>query len=97
MSQETGNLLERMLRLLNSGGLHTVDETAGRLGVSVALVSAMMDNLARRGYLVSIDSSSATGCEGCSLTGMCATSKDTAPASRLMALTAKGRLAAAGG
>jgi hypothetical protein len=84
------SLLQRMLRLLDSGGLHTMDETARQLGVSEALVIAMADNLLRRGYLAALDSSCSTTCGGCSISSACHLPQSQ-PRSRMMALTAKGR------
>ena len=91
-----GTLLQQMLGLLSGGGLHTIDEAARRLGVSVALVEAMADNLVRRGYLVAVQGSCSLSCSGCGEAEACGISAHSSSPSRLMALTAKGRLAAQG-
>ncbi len=44
-------MLERLLHLLKSEGMLTTGELARRLGVSPSLVTAMLDDLARRGLL----------------------------------------------
>ena len=44
-------MLEELLRLMADGGLRSYDELAARLAVSRLLVEAMVQNLARLGYL----------------------------------------------
>ncbi len=58
-------LLTEMLQLLVDGGLHSTAELARRLDVSVGLVTAMTDDLVRRGYLTEVGTTCATGCAGC--------------------------------
>jgi hypothetical protein len=83
-------LLQQFLSLLDSGGLHTMDETARQLGVSEALVSAMADNLLRRGYLAALNDSCGTSCGGCPVSSACHL-PESVPKAPMMALTAKGR------
>ena len=77
-------MLERLLHLLKSEGMLTTGELARRLGVSPSLVTAMLDDLARRGLLQKTGSGSETlnlsthnegcsqpACGGCALSGSC--------------------------
>lgn len=77
-----------MLRLLGDGGLHSLAELARRLGLSEALVTAMADDLGRRGYLAAVGDACGAACAGCGIQQACA-----APP-RLLALTPKGQRAA---
>ena len=90
-----GTLLQQLLRLMSGGGLHTIDEAARRLRVSETLVAAMVDNLERAGYLVGLQGSCGTGCSGCGAAAGCGMAEHESAPARLLALTAKGRLAAA--
>ena len=44
-------MLEKLLDLVGEGGIHSYDELAARLGASRPLVEAMIQDLARLGYL----------------------------------------------
>lgn len=79
-----------LLRLLADGGLHPPAEMAQRLGLSEALVTAMIEDLTRRGYLAPVGQTCGITCEGCSLKRACG------PAPALLALTPKGRRAVEG-
>ncbi len=91
-------MLERLLDLLATGGVHTPGELAARLGVSNDLLDQMLTDLSRRGYLrlvgdlacapASSTSSVAASsrCGGCSLVGTCAAGKS---GGRVWALTDK--------
>jgi Mn-dependent DtxR family transcriptional regulator len=90
-----GTLLQQLLRLMSSGGLHTVDEAARRLKISEALVEAMVDNLTQRGYLVAMQAGCGLSCGGCAAADACGMPGPSSAPARLLALTAKGRQAAA--
>lgn len=82
-------MLKDLLRLMGEGGAHSYDDLAGRLGVSRPLVEAMIQDLARLGYLrpAAGACAGAPACRaGCSLGG-CSTGP-------LWTLTAKGTQAA---
>lgn len=72
-------MLERLLDLLATGGVHTPAQLANRLGVSEGLVEQMLAHLARVGYLRPITSTdcraSASGnvthCSHCPLASTC--------------------------
>lgn len=84
------DLPDRMLQLLEEGGIHSTVELARRLGVTEALIAAVADNLAHRGYLAPVDGGCGTSCSGCWAAGSC----DRPQATPMLALTAKGRQAA---
>ncbi len=88
-------MLAELLRILNAGGLHSMQEVASQMGVSEALVGEMADALARRGYLAPVTAgcAPASACAGCAMEPMCGTD-GRAPA-RMLALTERGRRAAA--
>ncbi len=65
---ENGNpvsVMGNLLRVLADGGLHSTAELARRLDISVGLVTAMTDDLVRRGYLAEMGPACGTGCAGC--------------------------------
>lgn len=84
--------MTNILRLLSEGGIHSMAELARRLEVSEALVTAMTEDLTRRGYLTALSMGCTTGCEKCPLAGVCATPSQPTGA-RTFALAAKGRSA----
>jgi hypothetical protein len=90
MVGEVDVLLE-LLRVLDTGGLHSMDEVARRLGVSETLVAEMAEGLARRGYLAPLDNCG-PGCDGCGMASICGL--DGHPRQRTLMLTDKGRRAA---
>ncbi len=73
-------MLERLLDLLASGGVHTPGELAVYLGVSDGLLDQMLIDLARMGYLRRVEdvacapspAASSSRCGGCPLVGACA-------------------------
>ena len=87
------SLVERMLRLLEEGGIHSTAELARRLGTTEALVAAMVENLTRHGYLAPIETGCETSCTGCWAAERCSGSPATAPT---LALTRKGQKAVRG-
>lgn len=63
------NLLEQLLGLVADGGLSTCAELARSLSVSRSLLEAMLEELARLGYLRRVASGCAGHCAGCSVAG----------------------------
>jgi hypothetical protein len=94
-SMSERSVLQQLLRLLSGGGLHTIDEAARRLKLSEPMVAAMVDNLERAGYLVGMQGGCSLSCSGCGAAEACGGAAPGSAPSRLLALTAKGRLAAA--
>ncbi len=88
-----GALLNRMLRLLGEGGIHSTAELARRLGVTEALVGAMAEDLTRHGYLASVALDCGTSCSGCWAAESCGRA-EAAPLT--LALTSRGRRASVG-
>lgn len=58
-------MLEKLLRLVAQGGLHSYDELAARLGVPRPLLEMMLEDLARRGYLRPAGDGCAASCAAC--------------------------------
>ena len=87
-------MLERLLDLLATGGVHTPGELAARLGVTDGLLDQILADLSRMGYLRQVGDmvcSPSPGtpsgrCGGCSLAGACAASKS---GGRVWVLTGK--------
>jgi DNA-binding IclR family transcriptional regulator len=94
--QPSGTLLPQLLRLLADGAIHSRAELARRLGIGEALMSAMLDDLQRRGYLAAFDPSCGERCAGCGIRSTCEPDGSSAPAPRLLALTERGARATAG-
>lgn len=57
-------MLKKVLQEMSIGGVRDQADLARRLGVSEGLLSQMMEELAHKGYLTALETSS--GCEGCS-------------------------------
>jgi DNA-binding IclR family transcriptional regulator len=87
-------MLNRLLDLLATGGVHTPGELAVRLGVTDGLLDQMLADLSRMGYLRQVGDPTcspspdahAGQCAGCSLIGACAAGR---PGGRMWALTGK--------
>ena len=79
-------MLDRLLGLLRAGGTRRVADLARELETTPALVEAMLEGLARMGYLRRVGGECAGGCTGCSLAGRCAA----AESGQVWALTEKG-------
>ncbi len=62
-------MLEKLLRFIAEGGVSTYEELARRLWVSQPLVEAMLEELARLGYLRAVANGCAGHCAGCSSGG----------------------------
>lgn len=82
-------MIEQLLRMVAEGGIHSYDELAQRLSISQPLLEAMLEDLARLGYLSAVQAGcqghcTACGVSGCSVVG----------AGRLWTLTDRGARAA---
>jgi DNA-binding MarR family transcriptional regulator len=83
-------MLEKLLRLVAEGGVHSQDELMEVLWVSRPLLEAMLDSLTKLGYLRSVDDGCGERCAACPV-GKCSV----AGPGRLWSLTEKGAKAAA--
>jgi DNA-binding IclR family transcriptional regulator len=83
-------MLEELLRQLGRGGIQSYRDLAGALSISEPLLEAMLENLARLGYLRPVDGCSGV-CHGCA-GGGCSVHGH----GRLWSLTERGLRAAAG-
>jgi hypothetical protein len=81
--------LEELLRLVAVGGVHSYEELAAALSVSVPLLEAMLENLARLGYLRLAETACGENCHNCPIGGC-----SVAGQGRLWVLTEKGARAA---
>ena len=64
-------LLERLLRLLRDGGMRSTSDLAREMETSPALVEAMLEDLARRGYLRTLEGHCTEHCQACPLQAAC--------------------------
>jgi len=69
-------MLTRLLELLRMGGTHRVAELARELKTTPQLVEAMLEDLARMGYLKRVGGECGGGCASCPLAGLCTTGAD---------------------
>jgi hypothetical protein len=81
--------LEELLRLVAEGGVHSYEELAAALSVPLPLLEAMLENLARLGYLRSAEAACGEDCRHCPIGGC-----SVAGRGRLWVLTEKGARAA---
>jgi DNA-binding IscR family transcriptional regulator len=81
--------LQELLRLVAVGGVHSYEELAADLSVSVPLLEAMLENLARLGYLRSAEATCGQNCDRCPVGGC-----SVAGRGQLWVLTEKGARAA---
>jgi len=65
-------MLNRLLELLRAGGTHRVTDLARELETTPGLVEAMLENLARMGYLKQVGGECGEKCAACPLGGLCA-------------------------
>ena len=84
------SLPDRMLGLLEEGGIHSTAELARRLGTTETLVAALAEDLTRHGYLAPIASDCGAACRGCWAAGTCSHPEPVFPT---LALTPRGRQA----
>ncbi|RPI58252.1 MAG: hypothetical protein EHM56_02270 [Chloroflexi bacterium] len=59
-------MLEELLRQLGRGGVQSYQDLTGALSISEPLLEAMLENLARLGYLRPVESCRGGACHGCS-------------------------------
>jgi hypothetical protein len=65
-------MLHRLLQTLRAGGTHRVSDLARGLDTTPQLVEAMLDDLARMGYLKRVSEECSGGCGTCPMAGTCA-------------------------
>jgi len=65
-------MLTRLLSLLKEGGTRRVLDLADELDTTPELIEAMMEDLARMGFVKTVGSQCCAKCEGCPLAGTCA-------------------------
>jgi len=82
-------MLFNILRLIQQGTVHNLQELAQTLNVNTTLITQMTQQLTQQGYLASAQSGCAGGCGGCGHQPACALS----PALHLWTLTKKGEAA----
>ena len=64
-------MLERLLAEIRNGGPLEINSLAARLGVSPAMVAALLEHLERLGYIQPYEDACGDGCRGCSLSETC--------------------------
>jgi len=64
-------MLYRLLELLRAGGTHRVSDLARELETTPELVEAMLEDLARMGYLRQVGGECSGACASCPLAGWC--------------------------
>lgn len=84
-------MLEQLLRALAGGSPLHLDELAAKLGVTPQLVTAMLEDLERMGYVKTLTASCDTACAGCAYHGLC----QLVGGGRIWTLTEAGQRAAA--
>lgn len=80
-------MLEQLLTLLRQGGSHTVTDLAQQLQTTAPMVEAMLQDLARRGYLRPLSANCPGQCATCPFGGECVV----AGAQQVWTLTDKAR------
>lgn len=65
-------MLTRLLSLLEEGGTRRVSDLAEELDTTPELIEAMLEDLARMGFVRPVGSHCCAKCEGCPLAGTCA-------------------------
>jgi hypothetical protein len=65
-------MLNQLLDLLRSGGIHRIADLAHALETTSELIEVMLEDLVRRGYLRQVGGQCGQSCAGCSLAGLCA-------------------------
>jgi predicted ArsR family transcriptional regulator len=65
-------MLNRLLDTLQAGGTHRVADLARELDTTSELVEAMLEDLARMGYLKRVGGECAGRCGNCPMAGLCA-------------------------
>jgi hypothetical protein len=83
-------MLEQLLQFVAEGGVHSYEDLTKGLSISQSLLEAMLENLARLGYLRAVGDECGDRCSACPI-GSCSV----AGPGRLWTLTDKGARAAA--
>lgn len=83
-------MIDQLLQRVAEGGVHSYEDLAQHLSISLPLLEMMLEDLARLGYLRPVGNSCAGHCEGCAIGGC-----SVAGPGRLWTLTDKGARAAA--
>ena len=65
-------MLEKLLRIIATGGVHSHKELTKRLEISEALLNGMLDDLVRMDYLRTVGANCCGACEHCSMGDACA-------------------------
>jgi hypothetical protein len=84
-------VLERLLKAIGEGGVHSQSELASSMGVSEDLLAQMVEDLVRMGYLEPVGGACSSACTNCAMGDLCAVGGQ----GRIWTLTAKGQHAAA--
>jgi hypothetical protein len=82
-------VLEELLKAVAEGGVHSYEDLTRRLSISQPLLEAMLEDLARLGYLRTVGNGCEANCAGCPFGGC-----SVAGPGHLWALTEKGARAA---
>lgn len=88
-------MLQRLLCLIADGRPRALAELARALETPEALITPMLEQLTRQGYLTEAEQCT-TGCDGCPLHSACGPASGGARSSRLWTVTEKGRRAVIG-
>jgi Mn-dependent DtxR family transcriptional regulator len=62
-------MLEDLLQTVAEGGIHSYDDLSERLAISQAMLEAMLEDLARNGYLRAVGIECEGHCSGCAVGG----------------------------
>jgi hypothetical protein len=65
-------VLERLLKMVSEGGVHSYSELARSLGVSDELLEQMVRDLVRLGYLEPVGGTCSSACSECPMGDLCA-------------------------
>jgi predicted ArsR family transcriptional regulator len=84
-------MLERLLKAVAEGGVHSYSELAKNLGVSEDLLRQMVEDLVRMGYLEPLRETCPSACAECSMGDVCTIGGH----GRAWSLTREGRRVAA--
>ena len=64
-------MLEQLLKMVATGGIHSYAQLARDLNVSEALLEQMLENLERMGYLQRMDAACDSHCDHCGVSTNC--------------------------
>ena len=64
-------MLEQLLKMVATGGIHSYTQLARDLNVSEALLEQMLENLERMGYLQRMDAACDSHCDHCGVSTNC--------------------------